>query len=734
MTSIPPARRPSRRALALGVACAVTLFWGWLPAIARLETWREEGASAFGKGKRERVVISDSGRVRLGHSLKPLGSVDASRVWDLARGPKGELYAATGDEGKVFLRDVKDDSAWTVALDAADSQALCLTIVPSGHAFVGTGPSGQVIDVTDLKHSGSRPHAGVQYIWDLAHDSAGNLYAATGPTGQLWKRSAEGAWSLLFDSKHAHLLCVAVSPDGSVYAGSDGEGLVYKVSPGGKVSVVYDAPQSEVRTLLVAPDGAVYAGTASEAGGGGSGGRGSLLFSGNSLTSAEGSVAGRGTDRQAAAAPPIAAQDTPEKPEPAKKDEIRPRSSTTIGSGSASPRPVSAGDNAVYRIDQEGVAREVFRAKVLIFALAFQNDRLLVGTGPEGQLFEVRDQGRESSPIARLDNGQILALLEEPEGGLLIGTGDPGAVVRLEPGYVTSGTLLSDVKDTKLISRFGALAWRAEQPNGTAVSLQLRTGNVAEPDSTWSDWSADQSDPDNAQAQVPPSRFVQYRAKLSTRDPSISPELFAVSVRYQSANLPPEFTRLDIPDLSALDGASRQSRMTFRWDVNDPNGDEIHYQLYLRKEGWPDWIRLHEQPMTETLYAWDSTSVPAGLYRVRITASDRPSNNASDALSREKVSETFTVDHEAPVITVKSAARRATAELKDKLTRIVKASYAIDGGEWIPVFADDGLFDTPNETVTIPLPELKPGTHILVVRATDAAGNIGTGDALLDAR
>ncbi len=630
---------------------------------------------------------------------------------------------------------MKDDSPWTVVFDASDSQALCLTIGAEGHAFVGTGPSGQVIDVTDPKHPGSRPHAGVQYIWDLAADAKGNLYAATGPTGQLWKRSAEGKWSLLFDSKHSHLLCVAVTPDGSVYTGSDGEGLVYKVSPGGKVSVVYDAPQSEVRTLLVAPDGVVYAGTASEAGGGGSGGRGSLLFTGNSLTSAEGSAATSGTERQAASSPPIAAQDPPEKPEPAKKDEIRARPTPATGSGSASPRPVAPGDNAVYRIDQEGVAREVFRAKVLIFALAFQKDRLFVGTGPEGQLFEVRDVGRESSPIARRDNGQILALLDEPEGGLLIGTGDPGSVVRLEPGYVTSGMLLSDVKDTKLISRFGALAWRAEQPNGTTVNLQVRTGNVAEPDATWSDWSADQADPDNAQSQAPPGRFVQYRAKLSTRDASISPELFAVSVRYQSANLPPEFTRLDVPDISALDGAARQSRLTFRWDVNDPNGDEIQYRLYLRKEGWPDWIRLHEQPMTETTYAWDSTSVPAGLYRVKITASDRPSNNAGRCpLATEKVSETFVVDHEAPLVTVKAGPRRATAELKDKLTRIVKASYAIDGGEWVPVFADDGLFDTTSESVTIPLPELKPGTHILVVRATDAAGNVGTGDALLDAR
>src|SRR5205807_10422454 len=97
----------------------------------------------------------------------------------------------------------------------------------------------------------SRPHPGVHYIWDIATDTQGNLYAATGPTGQLWKRTPQGAWSLLLDSPHAHLLCVAVGADGSVFAGSDGEGLVYKVAPAGKVSVLYDAPQSEIRALIV---------------------------------------------------------------------------------------------------------------------------------------------------------------------------------------------------------------------------------------------------------------------------------------------------------------------------------------------------------------------------------------------------------------------------------------------------------------------------------------------------
>src|SRR5205807_1205416 len=109
---------------------------------------------------------------------------------------------------------------------------------------------------------------------------------------------------------------------------------------------------------------------------------------------------------------------------------------TPAPGGTAAPRPASPGDNSVYRIGADGVPREVFRHKALIFALAWHDDRLYVGTGPEGMVFEVREMGRESSPVARLDHGQVLALLSDPRDGLLIGAGDPAAVLRLEPGHV----------------------------------------------------------------------------------------------------------------------------------------------------------------------------------------------------------------------------------------------------------------------------------------------------------
>src|SRR5204863_6442714 len=145
----------------------------------------------------------------------------------------------------------------------------------------------------------------------------------------------------------------------------------------------------------------------------------------------------------------------------------RPTAPRSPQGGSAAPRPIAPGDNAVYRLDADGVPREVLRVKALIHALAWVEDHLLVGTGPEGQLYEVNEPGDETVPIAKLDNGQILSLLAEPDRGVLIGTGDPGSVLRLSSEFAVAGRLVSEVHDTKLVSRFGSLSWRADQPPGT---------------------------------------------------------------------------------------------------------------------------------------------------------------------------------------------------------------------------------------------------------------------------
>ena len=67
----------------------------------------------------------------------------------------------------------------------------------------------------------------------------------------------------------------------------------------------------------------------------------------------------------------------------------------------------------------------------------------------------------------------------------------------------------------------------------------------------------------------------------------------------------------------------------------------------------------------------------AGSYTV-----DRPSNSPDDALTRERESLSFLVDHDPPRVGLAANDRGASISLTDDLTRITRAEYAVDGGHW----------------------------------------------------
>ena len=47
---------------------------------SKVETWKQDSTAAFAKGKKERVVVSDAGRIRLGRKIEPVGALDAVQI------------------------------------------------------------------------------------------------------------------------------------------------------------------------------------------------------------------------------------------------------------------------------------------------------------------------------------------------------------------------------------------------------------------------------------------------------------------------------------------------------------------------------------------------------------------------------------------------------------------------------------------------------------------------------
>jgi hypothetical protein len=351
----------------------------------------------------------------------------------------------------------------------------------------------------------------------------------------------------------------------------------------------------------------------------------------------------------------------------------------------------------------------------------------------QGQLFEIDEKTKERSEIARLDHGQIHCLCKRKDGSIVLGTGDPGKLYVLRDKFAAKGTVISEVLDAKIISKWGALTWKPTTPPGTRVSVAVRSGNTPDPDETWSDWSAEQSDPQNAKIAAPTARYLQYRVTLTTENPKVTPEVRGLVLRYMTTNQAPEVTSLEVPDLDAVN-LENPKKLKLKWTAVDPNEDELLYTLYVRKDGWKNWVKL-EDNLEKTTFEWDTTTMPSGIYQVKIVASDRKDNAPEDTLTAERISAPFPVAHTPPTVKVTFAGMEGEhavleATASDALVRLTEASFTVNGKKWNNVFPVDGLFDSKTEEFRFKTEALKPGTYVVVLRVRDAAGNVGCGDVV----
>ena len=682
-------------------AVFVLLFFTAIAPVAlagKVATWRHDKKADFEKGELDGVVIGRDGRIELARKIQEVCDLDCGSIWDLIRTDDGHLLAATALPGKVvrISADGQTETLW----NSEKQQAFALATAADGAVLVGTGPTGAIHRIPSEGETSTLFESEELYIWDLLVDAEGNVYAATGPGGKIYKIKPDGQADVFYETRQEHVLTLAWAADGSLLAGTDGAGLVLSIDPSGKGRVLYDTAEDEVRSLWVAADGVVYAGTA----------------------------AGASTR-------PAASRSGTTKVTPTESGTSSDRSTPTSSS------KTKKGANSVYRIDSSGGVRKVLTASALVYDLACIGsgaDRCVVaGTGTQGLLYTLDEDGNGERQLARLDAESLLSLIHDEEGRLWLGTGNPGKVFSLSSGYRDSGTLTSPALDAALVARFGKVDWRAGVPEGTQVSLAVRSGNTQKPDETWSEWSVDETDPTSAAAQCPAGRFLQYRVTLRTQDSLLTPTVRSVAVRYLTANQQPQFTKLTVPHVEEGDGKTPLEKLKITWAAKDPNKDELVYRLSFRKDDWKNWITAKDE-LTAVEYEWDTTSVPEGVYLVRVEASDRRSNPPDVALDATRVSEPFIVDAAAPQVVAKlvaaDAAQKATfhVELDDTMTPLARASYSLDSGPWKNIFPEDGLLDSTRESIRFELESLTPGTHVVVVRATDTAGHTGSTDVVFE--
>ena len=166
--------------------------------------------------------------------------------------------------------------------------------------------------------------------------------------------------------------------------------------------------------------------------------------------------------------------------------------------------------------------------------------------------------------------------------------------------------------------------------------------------------------------------------------------------------------------------------LNLSWKVENPDRDPLRYRIAYKQEGQPIWRDMFSEDvvLTDAKYTWDTGSIPDGFYVVRVEASDEEANPDDRLLRASALSEPFRVDNHPPRIAELNVRKgRVRGRVVDSMGPIARIQMSLDAGPWRDVFPTDALLDSGDERFEESLGSLPTGTHIIAVRAFDAAGN-----------
>ncbi|MGI8495697.1 MAG: hypothetical protein ACR2L1_10365, partial [Pyrinomonadaceae bacterium] len=649
------------------------------------------------KGEAQGVSVNDAGTIVLAPKLNKLFDTGQSYVWSSAADASGNVFLGTGNDGKVFRVDASGKG--TLFADLPELDVTALVIGKDGALYAGTSPDGKVYRIDANGKSEIFFDSKDKYIWALALMNDGSLAVGTGENGKIYKvktANADAASSLIYDTSETHIISMAVDTQGNLFAGTDSNGLVIRFSPDGKQFALLDSPLREIHDLTIGADGSVYA----------------LALSDSASASKQNpsTVTGQAADGSTVVVAVTSSGETQASEMPAK-----------------SRYELTGAKAAVYRIAPDGGNQIIWSsASVTGFSLLANpaGNGVYLGTADKGRIYSVTDDGRETL-LLQSDEGQISNLISR--GNTVFATSsNQGRLYGFGSETVTEARYESSVKDAKSTALWGRIWWRS---TGN-VEIQTRTGNTEKPNETWSDWSAAMTDAKGVQINSPKARFLQWRAILKNAS-----SLSEVNVSYLPQNIAPEILSIQIlptnvglianptlqidPNIesSGLDPQvfgllptisipprkvyQRGARSLF-WTAEDRNGDKMQYDVYYRETGENNFKLLKENA-AENFFTLDGLALTDGRYFFKIIAKDSPSNPPSQTLSGERISEPVDIDNTAPTVTsigtpqITGERARVVFEASDAGSFIQRAEYSINGGEWQPVYADDGISDGVKE-------------------------------------
>ena len=433
----------------------------------------------------------------------------------------------------------------------------CLATDGKGTVFAGTGNEGKVFRIEGGKASLAFDATELE-VHALAVGKDGKLYVATSPDGKVYAVEPGGKSTTFFDPKEKYIWALAFDPSGNLIVATGAEGRVYRVDAKGNSTTLLETAETHVLSLAVDARGTVFAGSAP------SGilyridpaGKVFVVYDSSyrevkSLDlGREGSVYAALVDGKP--------NDDSARPSPATPTTPAPTAEVTVTesfgglaagpSASSSTAPAAAGGapkGAVIRLLPGGEVDALWSSSEdMPLALVSTAEGVLVATGSKGKLYNLHDD-RTWTLLAVLPAEQLTGLARRSDGGPVVASSSPGKIFGLGEAPGERGTFVSKAKDTETVSAWGRLRSEGEVPAGTDLQIQTRSGNTQTPDTTWSDWSAAYKDPGGQAIASERARFLQMRATLVGKDGK-TPILDRVIAAYLQRNLRPEVPQVTI--------------------------------------------------------------------------------------------------------------------------------------------------------------------------------------------
>jgi hypothetical protein len=480
--------------------------------------------------------------------LAPLGAVE-TKTWE-------QSAMADFDKGVIKRLSLASDGRLTLAptvkelADPAETFLWAVARDSKGNVYAGGGGLGggkAKLTVIDAQgRSKTLAELDGLAVQAVAIDRQDRVYAATSPDGKVYRVDAAGKTEVFYDPKTKYIWALVFAPSGDLFVAAGDTGEIHRVTATGAGSVFFRSGETHVRSLAIDSSGNLIAGTdpaglvlrVSPQG------QGFVLYQSPKREITTVAVAANG-DIYAAAAGTRPAVAPPPAPPPAPVAQqqnaaagavqvtVRPAQPAT---GAVAPPPAITGGSDLYRIQADGYPRKIWsHAQDLIYALAFDvQGRVLAATGNHGALYRI-DSDHLYTRLLNLEPTQITGLAAGPGGALYAVTGNIGKVFALGPGLESSGTFESDVLDGAAFSYWGRIAHQPESDAG--LSFETRSGNLNRTENNWSPWAKLSA----GRIASPAARFLQYRLTLSA-----PAELNQVSVAYQMKNVAPVIGELEI--------------------------------------------------------------------------------------------------------------------------------------------------------------------------------------------